>query len=59
MISGDNSITSDAKIPISKLTLECNLIHKVISNSILPRSGSRDHVSYTDVCLLWCMRTGT
>lgn len=47
---------SKEKPPLcNQLTVEARIIHNMIHYCILPCIGSRNHVSYFDVFLMWCI----
>ncbi|KAK9281995.1 hypothetical protein L1049_004906 [Liquidambar formosana] len=54
LLCGDPTISQAFKPKAKDLTLECNILHKLLIYNFLPRGGSKDHVSFLDVGLLWC-----
>ena len=42
----------------TQLTIISRIIHHIICQSILPKTGARDHVSYLECFLIWCILHG-
>ncbi|KAK9276532.1 hypothetical protein L1049_006066 [Liquidambar formosana] len=57
-ILGRDDITEPYKPDLSEFSLECNLLHKIFFYNIVPRGGGKNHVTYMDIALLWCILNG-
>ena len=52
---GNLNIEEAYRPKISKLTLESQLIHHIITHNILPRRGSYEYISYLDLFIICCI----
>lgn len=58
LICNDNTIQDKFLPSVNQLSVTSRIIHHIITYNLMPRSGSRSHVGYMDVYIIWCVLTG-